>query len=145
MDRPIRPLQETLWTWSGAASWGVHVLTTLPSPALPSPPLAAAAEAPESRKENFTPGRASMYAFVRLVPVSMLGAPLVRGPGTGESSGFGSGGSGGRISTGFDGPEWAPAAVASSIGPVTAPSGTRDWTRLSLPARTRTVTLSALP
>jgi hypothetical protein len=86
-----------------------------------------------------------MYAFVRLVPVSMLGAPLTRGPGTGESSGFGSGGSGGRIRTGFDGAEWPPAAVVSSIGPVTAPSGTRACTRLLLPARTLTVTLSPLP
>src|SRR4030095_5645888 len=133
MDRPMSPFQETLWTWSGAVSCGVHVLTTLPSAALTSSTFSVAAEAPESRNENFTPGRASTNAFVRLVPVSSCGAPLVRGPGTGESCGFGSGGSGGRIRTAFEGAECAPEAVVSVTGPGTAPSCTRAWTRVLLP------------
>src|SRR5262245_12363908 len=133
------PLQETLWTWSGATSCGVQVFTTLLSAALTSSTFRAAAEAPDTWNENFTPGRASANAFVRLVPVSSCGAPLIRGPGTGESCGFGSGGSGGRISTALDGAECPPEAFVSVIGPVTAPSGTRAWTRVLLPARTLTV------
>ncbi len=107
--------------------------------------MSAAAEAPDSRNENVTPGRAPTYAFVRLVPVSSAGAPFTRGPGTGESSGFGSGGSGGRIRTGFEGEDDAPADVVSEIGPVIAPSGTRALTRRLLPARTGTVTSSPAP
>jgi hypothetical protein len=83
--------------------------------------------------------------LVRLVPVSSRGALPVRGPGTGESSGFGSGGSGGRISTGLDLRECVPSELVSEIGPVTAPSGTRAWTRVLLPGRTRIVTSSPLP
>ena len=71
--------------------------------ALTSSTLSAVADAPESRNENVTPGRAPTKALVRLVPVSSRGAPVTRGPGTGDSSGFGSGGSGGRISTGLVG------------------------------------------
>ena len=134
-----------LCTTSGATSCGVHVLTTVPSAALTSSTFSEVAESPESRNENFTPGRASTNALVRLVPVSSRGAPDTRGPGTGDSSGFGSGGSGGRISTGLDSCEWPPAAVVSEIGPVTAPSGTRACTRVLLPARTFTVTSSPLP
>src|SRR5687767_2862624 len=115
------PFQETLCTWSDGTSCGVQVFTTLPSIALTSSTVSAAADAPESRNENVTPGRASTNAFVRLVPVSRLGAPATRGPGTGESSAFGSGGSGGRISTGLDGADRAPIPVVSEIGPVTAP------------------------
>jgi hypothetical protein len=143
--RPSRPFQEMLCTSSGATACGVHVLTTVPSAALTSSTLSDVAEAPDRRKENFTPGRASTNALVRLVPVSSRGAPARRGPGTGESSGFGSGGSGGRISTGFDGCDLPPEAVVSEIGPVTAPSGTRACTRVLLPARTLTVTSSPLP
>src|SRR5688572_13400228 len=139
------PFHETLWTWSGGTSCGDQVLTTAPSTALTSSTVSAAADAPESRNEKVTPGRASTNALVRLVPVSSRGAPATRGPGTGDSWAFGSGGSGGRISTGFDGAERPPAEVASEIGPVTAPSGTRAWMRLSLPARTLTVTSSPLP
>jgi hypothetical protein len=43
------------------------------------------------------------------------------------------------------GAERAPAAVESEIGPVTAPSGTRAWMRVLLPARTFTITSSPLP
>src|SRR4051812_35536465 len=90
-----------LCTTSGATCCGVHVLATAPSAALTSSTFSEVADAPESRNENFTPGRASTNAFVRLVPVSSRGAPLTRGPGTGERSGFGSGGSGGRVRTGL--------------------------------------------
>src|SRR5215213_4899176 len=105
-----------LCTTSEGTSCGTHVLTTVPSVALTSSTLSAAGETPESRNEKVTPGRASTYAFVRLVPVSICGAPLGRGPGTGESSAFGSGGSGGSINTGFDGGDFPPAAVRSEIG-----------------------------
>src|SRR3954470_22537028 len=117
----MRPFQEMLCTWSGGTSTGVHVFTTLPSSALTSSTLSAAAEAPDSRNEKVTPGRASTNAFVRLVAVSSWGAPLTRGPGTGDRSGLGSGGSGGRISTALEGAECPPAAVARATGPVTAP------------------------
>jgi hypothetical protein len=134
-----------LWTWSGAASCGVQVFTATPSAALTSSTLSAAADAPESRNENVTPGRAPTNALVRLVPVSSRGAPLTPGPGTGDSSAFGSGGSGGRMSTGFVGAERPPLAVASAIGPVTAPIGTRALRRWSLPGRTFTAASSPLP
>ena len=134
-----------LCTTSGATSCGVHALTTVPSTALTSSTFSDVAEAPERRKENFTPGRASTKALVRLVPVSSRGAPVPLGPGTGDSSGFGSGGSGGRIITGFDGRDCPPEAVLSEIGPVTAPSGTRACIRVFEPARTLTVTSSPLP
>ena len=107
--------------------------------------MSAAADAPESLNEKVTPGRAPTNALVRLVPVSSCGAPFTRGPGTGDSSAFGSGGSGGRISTGFEGAERPPAELASAIGPVTAPIGTRALMRWSLPARTFTVVSSPLP
>src|SRR4051794_275983 len=132
-------------TTSGATSCGAHVLTTVPSAALTSSTLSELAEAPERRKENFTPGRASTKALVRLVPVSRVGAPATRGPGTGDSSGVGSGGSGGRIIPGLDGREWPPDTGGSEIGPVTAPSGTCACRRVLLPARTLTVTSSAVP
>jgi hypothetical protein len=134
-----------LWTWPGATCCGVQVATATPSIALTSSTLSAAADAPESRNEKVTPGRAPTKALVRLVPVSSRGAPLTRGPGTGESSTFGSGGSGGRIRTGFEGAERPPAAFESEIGPVTAPIGTRALMRWSLPARTVTVVSSPLP
>ena len=102
---------------------------TTPSPALTSSTLSAEAEAPESRNENVTPGRAPTKALVRLVPVSSRGAPFALGPGTGESSAFGSGGSGGRMSTGLVGAERPPAGVDNEIGPVTAPIGTRALMR----------------
>src|SRR5215210_6421971 len=133
-----------LWTWSGGTAWGIQVLTTAPSVACTSSTFSAAGEAPESRNENVTPGRASTNALVRLVPVSIWGAPFTRGPGTGDSSAFGSGGIGGRMRTGFEGAERPPAAVASEIGPVTAPIGTRALMRVLLPARTFTVTSSPL-
>ena len=107
--------------------------------------MSAAADAPESRNENVTPGRAPTYALVRLVPVSSWGAPATPGPGTGESSAFGSGGSGGRMRIGLVGAERPPPDVVSAIGPVTAPIGTRALSRLSLPARTFTVASSPLP
>src|SRR5215210_1676571 len=105
-----------LCTWSGATSSGDQVLTASPSLALTSSTLSAAAEAPESRNEKVTPGRAPTKAFVRLVPVSSRGAPFTRGPGTGESSAFGSGGRGGRIRTAVEAAERPPAAVESEIG-----------------------------
>src|SRR5215213_8128085 len=143
--RPRRPFQEMLWTWSGATSCGVQVFTATPSAAFTNSTLSAAADAPESRNENVTPGRASTNALVRLVPVSIRGAPFIRGPGTGDSSAFGSGGSGGRIRTGLVAADRPPLEVASDIGPVTAPMGTRALRRCSLPARTFTVVLSPLP
>src|SRR5215204_7655019 len=122
-ERPRRPSQEMLWTCSAATSCGVHVFTATPSLALTSSTLRAVADAPESLNEKVTPGRAPTNALVRLVPVSSRGAPFTRGLGTGDSSAFGSGGSGGRISTALVGAERPPAVVESEIGPVTAPIG----------------------
>src|SRR5918995_5868874 len=93
--RPSRPSQEMLWIWLGATCCGVQVFTATPSVALTSSTLSAAADAPDSRNEKVTAGRAPTNAFVRLVPLSSRGAPGKPGPGTGDSSGFGSGGSGG--------------------------------------------------
>src|SRR5215213_9638255 len=121
-----------LWTSSAATCCGVQVFTAAPSAALTSSTLSGAANAPESRNENVTPGRAPTNAFVRLVPVSSRGAPDTPGPGTGDSSGFGSGGSGGRMRTGLVAAERPPLEVATVIGPVTAPSGTRALRRWSL-------------
>src|SRR5918995_3815696 len=106
--RPSRPSQEMLWIWLGATCCGVQVFTATPSVALTSSTLSAAADAPDSRNEKVTAGRAPTNAFVRLVPVSSRGAPVTPGPGTGDSSGFGSGGSGGggggRVGGGGGGP-----------------------------------------
>src|SRR5918995_1025112 len=99
-----------LWTWSGATRCGVQVLTASPSTALTSSTLSAAADAPESRNENVTPGRAPTKALVRLVPVSSRGAPVTPGPGTGDSSAFGSGGSGGGGRAGLGGGGGPPPA-----------------------------------
>src|SRR4051794_41603546 len=110
-----------LCTTSGATSCGVHVLTTVPSAALTSSTFSEVAEAPESRNENFTPGRASTNALVRLVPVSSRGAPDTRGPGTGDSSGLGSGGSGGRSNTGPGSLPWPAPAGGTPNGPGPAP------------------------
>src|SRR6185503_13108023 len=141
----MRPFHDTVCATSGATSWGVQAFTTVPSAALTSSTFSEVAEAPDSRYENLTPGRAPTKAFVLLVPVSSPGAPATRGPGTGESSGLGAGGSGGRIRTALESEDLPPAAVVSEIGPVTAPSGTRVWSRVSLPGRTLTARSSAFP
>ena len=82
---------------------------------------------------------------MRLVPVSRPGAPASCPPGTGLRTGLGAGGGGGRIASGSVGREALPAAVTTEIGPVTAPTGTRAWRRVSLPGRTSTPRSSPLP
>jgi hypothetical protein len=82
---------------------------------------------------------------VRLVPVSISGAPACGGPGTGLSTALGAGGGGGSTGTGAVGLDSAPAAVVTEIGPVTAPTGTRALMRVSAPGRTGTSTSSASP
>ena len=98
--------------------------------------LSDVAEPPDRRKENFDAGRASTKALVRLVPVSSCGAPAARGPGTGRQLGVRLGRERRQDQHGLGRPRVPPEAVVSEIGPVTAPSGTRAWTRVFCPRRT---------
>src|SRR5262245_972798 len=139
------PLHDTLCTSPGTAAVGVHVLMVAPSAPRTRSTVTLAGADSLIRYENVTAWCAPTNAFVRLVPVSIIGAPATRGPGTGESSVFGSGGGGGRIGIGFDGAELTSSPVIADTGPLTAPIGTRASRRVSLPGRTLTATSSLLP
>src|SRR5215211_6547404 len=141
----MRPLQEIFCTSPRVGTGGDQVFTTRPSVALTRSTVTEVGAAPDTRYKNVTAGRASTYAFVRLVPVSRTGAPATCGPGTGVSSGFGVADGGGRIAIGGVGLERRPSRLIAVSGPVTAPTGTRAARRASLSERTLTSASSRAP